>query len=407
MSLLAGRARAANAGGLRERGPSGALRRNHPPRLRLEGIGGPAVATSPRLMTASGPKANLDVLSKQVAYSGEGISVKSLEDDIQAERGTQNTKVDELKVLRERNVQIQQALADEVMKLRKFSDYVDGTATKGGFWAGFKEIVSYIPGFRNIAISSRSIEELLKQQYQISARRVKEASEYVDTLKKSELDLYKEIERINVKIIEMAKNEATAVDFVLELKKLVDDLESEKQTVEANSVAFRDLEAKQDKARALLAEHSSNLQLYGAAEDRYASLKDNTRKLVETIRNLGQDISQYTTAASIKLDMASAQIQAIGTAADASVVMLELKKSLDVMTESMNATTQFVSDTQVFFRRNLDGLIKELETFDETTTKVLDANLAESRKIEDERIAAAIAKAQQHKAEHPQGAAAG
>jgi hypothetical protein len=61
----------------------------------------------------------------------------------------------------------------------------------------------------------------------------------------------------------------------------------------------------------------------------------------------------------------------------------------------------------VFFRRNLDGLIKELETFDETTTKLLDANLAESRKIEDERIAAAIAKAQQHKAEHPQGAAAG
>jgi hypothetical protein len=371
------------------------------------GTPGGAVATSARPMTASGPKINLDTLNKQVAYSGEGISVKSLEDDIQKERGEQNTKVEELKVLRERNVEIQKALADEVMKLRKFSDYVDGTATKSGFWAGFKEIVSYIPGFRNIAISSRSIEELLKQQYQISARRVKEAAEYVDTLKRSEQDLYKEIERINAKILEMAKNEAIAVDFVLELKKVVDEIEAEKQAVEANSVAYRDLEAKQDKAHALLAEHSSNLQLYGAAEDRYASLKDNTRKLVETIRNLGQDIAQYTTAASIKLDMASAQIQAIGTAADASVVMLELKKSLDVMTESMNATTQFVSDTQVFFRRNLDGLIKELETFDETTTKVLDANLAESKRIEDERIAAAIAKAQQHKAQHPQGASAG
>ena len=37
--------------------------------------------------------------------------------------------------------------------------------------------------------------------------------------------------------------------------------------------------------------------------------------------------------------------------------MLELKKSLDVMTESMNATTQFVSETQVFFRKNLDDLL--------------------------------------------------
>jgi ribosomal protein S18 len=85
--------------------------------------------------------------------------------------------------------------------------------------------------------------------------------------------------------------------------------------------------------------------------------------------------------------------------------MLELKRSLDVMTESMNATTQFVSDTQVFFRRNLDTLVKELETFDETTTKLLDANIAESRKIEDERIAAAIAKAQAHKRSQSGGAA--
>jgi hypothetical protein len=350
-------------------------------------------------MSSADSKLKLDALNRQVSYSGEGLSVRSLEDSIHKERSTQNTAVEELSVLRERNVVIQKSLAEEVGKLRKFSDYLNGTATKAGFWAGFKELVSYIPGLRTIAISQRSIEELLKQQYQISARRVKEAAEYVDILKASEQDLYKEIDRINGKIIEMARNEAVAADYVLELKELVDEIEAEKQAVQAGSVDYRDLEAKQDRARALLAEHSANLQLYGAAEDRYVSLKENTRKLVETIRNLGQDIGQYTTAASIKLDMASAQIQAIGTAADASVVMLELKKSLDVMTESMNQTTQFVSETQVFFRRNLDSLIQELDTFDETTTKILDENLAESKAIEDERIARAIEKAKRNKEE--------
>ncbi len=344
-------------------------------------------------------KINLDILQKDIAYSGEGISVKSLEDEIQDERVVQNVKVEELKSLRERNVEIQKSLADEVGKLRKFSDYINGTATKGGFWAGFKEIVSHLPGLKNIAISQRSIEELLKQQYQISARRVKEAAEYVDTLKTSEQDLYQEIDRINEKIIESAQNEARAADHVLELKALIDQLDSELQTLQAGSVESRDMEAKQDKARAQLAKHSANLQLYSAAEDRYASLKGNTKKLVGTIRNLGQDIGQYTAAASIKLDMASAQIQAIGTAADASVVMLELKKSLDVMTESMNATTQFVSDTQVFFRKNLDNLIEELDTFDDTTTKLLEDNLAYSKEIEDERIARAISKAQKNRAE--------
>ena len=351
----------------------------------------------------SGPKAKLDVLDRSVAYSGEGISVRSLEDDISQERDVQNTKVEELKVLRERNVEIQTALADEVGKLRKFSDYLDGTATEAGFWAGFKELLSFIPGLKGLALSQRSIEELLKQQYQISAKRVKEAAEYVDTLQQSEKDLYTEIDRINERIIAMASNEQAAADYVLELKELVDELEAEKQAVESGSVEARKVEAQQDRARALLAEHSANLQLYSAAEERYASLKENTRKLAQTIQNLRNDINQYTAAASIKLDMASAQIQAIGTAADASVVMLELKRSLDVMTESMNVTTQFVSDTQIFFRRNLDTLIDELETFDEATSQVLDANIEESKAIEDERIDRAIAKALKNREERAEG----
>ena len=338
-------------------------------------------------------KANLDVLNRQVAYSGEGISVKSLETEIQQERVVQDGKVDELKVLRDRNVEIQGAMADELKKLRKFSDYLNGTATKAGFWAGFKEVLSYIPGLRGLALSQRSIEELLKAQYHVSARRVKEAAEYVDTLKKSEQDLYKEIDRINGKIVEMAKNEREALNFVLELKTLQEQLKSEEEAAEAGSVEQRDIQASADKVHAKLAEHSTNVLLYGSAEERYARLKDNTRKLAETIRNLGNDIQQYTTAASIKLDMASAQIQAIGRAADASAVMLEMKRSLDVMTESMNVTTQFVSDTQIFFRTNLDTLIKDLDTFDETTTTVLEQNLAKSKEVEEARIKSAIDKA--------------
>ncbi|KIG14725.1 hypothetical protein DB30_06451 [Enhygromyxa salina] len=355
---------------------------------------------------SAGSKSLSDVLARDVAYSGEGISVRSLEDNIQEERTVQDTKVGELKVLRDRNVVIQTAMADELKKLRKFSDYIDGTATKGGFWAGFKEVVSYIPGFKSIAISKRSIEELLKQQYQVSAKRVKEAAGYCDVLKQSEQELYTEINRINGKIVEAAENERRALEYVLDLRTMQEELEAELQTIEAGSVEARKIETDQDRIRALLAEHSTNVQLYGAAENRYASLKENTRKLAETIRNLAQDIQQYTTAASIKLDMASAQIQAIGRAADASVVMLEMKKSLDVMTESMNVTTQFVSDTQIFFRQNLDKLVEELETFDEGTSALLDENLKKSKEIEEARIQSAIDKAMANRAKQVDGGGA-
>src|SRR5690606_9863010 len=161
----------------------------------------------------SATKSISDVISRDVAYSGEGISVRSLEESIHQERPVQDTKVGELKALRERNVEIQSAMADELKKLRKFSDYIDGTATKGGVWAGFKEMLSYIPGLKSIAISKRSIEELLKQQYQVSAKRVKEAAEYCDILKQSEQELYTEINRINGKIVESAENEKRALDY--------------------------------------------------------------------------------------------------------------------------------------------------------------------------------------------------
>ena len=133
----------------------------------------------------SGPKVNLDILSRQIAYTGEGISVQSLEADIQEERAVQDSKIGELKELRDRNVNIQTAMSQELKKLRTFSDYLNGTATRGGLVAGIKELFSYIPGLRGLMLSQRSIEELLKQQYHMSARRVKEAAEYVDTLKAS------------------------------------------------------------------------------------------------------------------------------------------------------------------------------------------------------------------------------
>jgi hypothetical protein len=353
-------------------------------------------------MTAAS-KSITDVLSRDVAYSGEGISVRSLEENIHQERSVQDAKVGELKGLRDRNVEIQTAMTDELKKLRKFSDYLDGTVARGGFLAGFKEVLSYIPGLRSIAISNRSIEELLKQQYQVSAKRVKEAAEYCDILKQSEQELYQEINRINGKIVEAAENEARALEYVLELREMQESLDAQMQALEAGSIEARKIETDKDRIQALLSQHSSNVQLYGAAEDRYANLKENTRKLAETIRNLAQDIQQYTTAARIKLDMASAQIQAIGRAADASVVMLEMKKSLDVMTESMNVTTQFVSDTQIFFRQNLDRLVEELETFDEGTSALLDENLKKSKEIEEARIQSAIEKAMKHRQEQTDG----
>ena len=180
-------------------------------------------------------------------------------------------------------------------------------------------------------------------------------------------------------------------------------LEAELKEMDQGSAEARRKQAELDKARRLLAEHSMHLKLYHSAEERLARLKENTRLLAETIGNLYQDITQYTTAASEKLDLVAGQIQALGTAADASTVMLEMKKSLDTLTEAMNDTAQFVSETQIYFRRNLDKLVDELELYDEQTSDLLKKHLEESQAIEEQRIAEALAVAQARKQQKEAG----
>jgi DNA repair exonuclease SbcCD ATPase subunit len=339
-------------------------------------------------------------IAEKVVYKGDAISIKSLESALSIERERQNVDLDKLKALRARNDELSQTLEQEIKRLRKFSDYFSGNRLKGSFLANLKEILSYIPGIGKLLVTKRSIEDLLKQQYEISAKRVREVADFSDRLKAAEQDLFKEIERLNAKIVESAHNEELAVDTVLELKALLEGKQAEAAAVEnKSSAAYRELEAEIDQLRELLSDHSTKLELYSSAEERLARLKDNTRRLQETISNLYGDIRKYVMIANEKLEDAAAQIQALGTAADASIVLLDMKASLDSMTASMNETTRFVSETQLYLRENLDRLVDDLELYDAQTSALVQKNLDRSAKIEDQYINAAIDKAQRIKAE--------
>jgi ABC-type transporter Mla subunit MlaD len=314
------------------------------------------------------------VLEKEVAYAGDGISVRSLEDTLQDERALLNGQVAELARMRERNTDIQKSLAEEMTRLRELSEQLRETrkGQRKGFTRALGDLLSRL--FRE-PVSRRSIEQLLRGQYETSALRLKQASELADRLDASRHELFDEIDRLNRKIVESAANEEKATEHVAELGTLRDDIESRLRLTEPSSVEERQLQTELDVVCRKLAEHTTRLRLYGTAEDRLAALRDNTRQLAETISGLQGDITRYVVAASEKLDLVGGQIQAIGAAADASVVMLELKRSLDALTDSVNDTTRFVAETQAYFRDNVDAMIDDLRVYDEETVRILDENL--------------------------------
>ena len=318
---------------------------------------------------------DVDILDRQVDYLGDGISVRELESTIHSERRLQDEQVAELRALRERNTGLQSSLGEELDKLRDLSDHLQRERERSGFVSGLRGVFGRLPWFQGQIITRQSIEAMLRAQYEVSAVRVREAAEFADRLEVAQVNLFDEIERLNQRIVESAKNEEIATVYIDKVESLKTRLEVEKSAVDDDSSQAREIQAQIDRATRVLAKHAGLLKLYSTAEKRLERLIDNTRQLAETISYLRNDISLYVTAASEQLDVIAGQIQAIGAAADASVVMLEMKHSLESLTEAVNETSRFVTETQTYFRENVDRMVEELELYDEETVLAFEENL--------------------------------
>lgn len=336
----------------------------------------------------------MSVLEKTISYAGAPVSARAIEDVIAHERAMQRDQVSTLERLRGRNTALQSALGGELGTLTDLSRTLDD-AQAPGFWQRLRGVFDFLPGV-DASQTPRSIEARLRDQFAASQTRLHEAAAFADRLEQAEADLFDEIDRLNGRIIESAENETMAAEHVLAVQAHRAQLEA--QLASADDTQGRRLQAELDRSRRVLAEHSTKLRLYATAEERLARLKAHTARLAETIAHLRSDILRYVMAAGEQLDLVSGQINAVGAAADAAVVTLELRRALDGLHQTLQGSTQFVSQTQRYFRENIDGLIEDLGRFDAHTETMLAQNLAYSEAMDDLGMGEAIALARQAQA---------
>jgi len=321
------------------------------------------------------------LLQRAVRYSGEGISVRSLEQTIAHERAEQAQRVSALSELRARNEGVHSALADEMERLREVAGELGGREL--GIWDRLRAL------FVDETEPRQSVEALLREQYRISERRLREAAEYADRLSLAERDLHDEIDRLNERVIESAHNEDIAAGYLLELESAEGHLRGRVAAL-GSGPALRRAQADLDRLHRAMAEHSTKLRIYATAEDRLAVLKERTVELARTIGHLRSDILQYVTAAGEKLDMVAGQIATVGVAVDAANVVLDLKRAVDAMGESLNHSTRFVSETQRYFRDHISTLVEDLDVYDTETREVLQRNLAHAEAVGEEGVEEAL-----------------
>lgn len=336
----------------------------------------------------------MSLLEKTVAYAGTPVSARAIEDVIAHERTLQRAQVSTLERLRGRNGVLQTALGSELGSLTDLSRTLDD-AQSPGFWQRMRGVFDFLPGV-DATQTPRSVEARLRDQFAASQTRLQEAAAFTDRLEQAEADLFDEIDRLNGRIIESAENEARAADHVLAVQAHRAELDA--QLIHADDTQARRVQAQIDRARRVLAEHSTKLRLYATAEERLERLKAHTARLAETIAHLRSDILRYVMAAGEQLDLVSGQINAVGAAADAAVVTLELRRALDGLHQTLQGSTQFVSQTQRYFRENIDGLIEDLGRFDTHTETMLAQNLAYSEAMDDLGMGEAVELARQAQA---------
>jgi hypothetical protein len=330
-----------------------------------------------------GVSSSREILDSAIRYEGQGLSVQGLEQLIDRERSRQNAQVGQLVQMRQRNTELQQALSQELVRLRELTEQVLPEKKETGVLDALARV---LPVRRKAPMPRASVEQLLREQYTVSAQRVKEAAEFADRLQVSERELFDEIDALNRRMIESSKNKAKAASFVRGLMTFQEQATTELRGLASESVEALQLHADVDRSRRLLAEHATQLQLFHTAVERLGLLKDSTRMLVDTVAALRGDITQYVMAAGEKLDLVSRQLRAIGTAADATATLIEMKRSLEMLNDSMNQTTRFVAETQRYFRENLDQLVGSLEIYDHETRASLEVNLEMSRAADGARI---------------------
>ena len=323
----------------------------------------------------------------------DALTHERIEEEIRAHRGRQRVRVETLQEIRTQQAELRGALDQELGELKKLFTRLQEPDAQTHWWSRLGQRLSGL--FADEGTERQSVEQLLRTQYDTSLLRLRQARELAARLDTIRADLYDEIDQLNGRMIASVRGADECAEGLLGLQMDRDALQQRLQGA-LSRVEQRELQAQADALRRHMAELSTQLQLNETCDERLGRLKQSTELLAQTIANLESDIRRYVGAATEKLDLVANQIQAVGAAADASLVLIDLKRSLDTLTSSMNDATRFVTEVQGFFHPHVYGLVSEMELYDAETRAHLEVSHEFSQLSDERRIEEGLQLATQH-----------
>jgi hypothetical protein len=221
---------------------------------------------------------------------------------------------------------------------------------------------------RQRLLERRSVAEGLLERYEAVTRQLGRAAAFTDELQLCALELQSSVEGLHTELRTAERNQRRGAERILRIERTIDGIERSEEPVAGRESLLDTLSFEQR-------HETLQVELFEAQVRLLRAELEPARKLRDTMLDLYQEMAAFVQAARSNADTAGRRIQALGLAADAPVVVAELQASLDQLGTAMQATEDYLGETQRLLVEVLPELSARLEAQVDSDGELLSTDL--------------------------------
>ena len=328
------------------------------------------------------------VLQKKISYSGEEYTRDTLETSLKPELERHGQRMQELETLKKTHEAIAKEMTESLVEQRSIwdcmKDMVTGDRTKAAH--SFRQMLERIPLLKK-HLPERPLSELLQEKIQVTETRLREVGSFLDRMESEVENVRQDIQRLHKKMHGSALNKEKAATYILQLKDIEKGLTEELKSMGTEiTAAHREKQGEIDEVKRLIWEHGAKLRMYANADQRINSIIGMNNQFMELLTNLHSNMQTMFDSGQEVLDELRGNLSSLSTATEASELTMDMQKSMQSLKESVNKVAVLASNTSLYLTQNVERLTAEMKVYDEETERLVSANLAAEREVQERRI---------------------
>lgn len=327
-----------------------------------------------------------EVLKKQIVYDGEGYTRDGLGDLIKSYQHKDQANLQKFEQISKDYERLAKEMGADILSQKTMWECLYNIFTFRSVLNNVKSLFSRMP-LVNLLLPKRYVSELLEEKLEIAERRVHSIGNYLDQLQQDIKNLQDDIKRLNAKTVNAAQNEEKAAKYILELKTLLEALQSKLKSFSSqDSAEALKLKSEIDEIKHAIWEHGAKLRLFHEAADRISNITRMNNNFLELMQNLNGNLHSLYEAGTEVLDEIQGNLSGLASISRVSELTAEMHKSMMSLKDSMNKVAKLASETSVYLSQNVTKLTQEMKIYDEATVKLVESNLAHEREVKENRI---------------------